>query len=46
MTNDIFAFIGLASLCTGLTVRYGWDVACIIGGVILMTLAIIGALRK
>ena len=46
MMNDILGLAGLVALSTGLTVRYGWDVAAIIGGVILLALAVIGAMRR
>lgn len=44
--NDAIGVIGITTLATGLTIRYGADVACIIVGGILLALAIIGAIRK
>ena len=44
--NDILGLLGVALVALGISVRYGWDVACIIVGGILLALAIIGAMRK
>lgn len=44
--NDAIGIAGLVLLATGLSVRYGWEVACIIVGGTLLALAIIGAMRK
>ena len=44
--NDVMGFTGMAVLALGLSVRFGWDVACIIVGGITLTLAIVGAMRK
>lgn len=44
--NDVVAIIGYGLVVTGVSVRYGWDMACIIGGGLLLALAIIGAMRK
>ncbi len=44
--NDVFGLVGLTMIGAGVTVGYGWDVACIIVGTFLVALAIIGALRK
>lgn len=44
--NDAVALLGFAAMVCGITVRYGWDVSLIIGGTTLLTLAVIGALRK
>ena len=46
MIRDLIGILGFVLLTTGVFVRYGWDVACIISGVTLLTLAVMGALRK
>ena len=44
--NDVFGVGGLLILSAGLYSRYGWDIAAIIGGSILLALAILGAMRR
>lgn len=46
MTRDALGIIGFVAMFYGLTIRFGFDLACIIGGAVLLTLAVIGALRK
>jgi hypothetical protein len=46
MVNDIVGLVGLSALLVGVTARFGWDFASIIGGGILLSLAIVGAMRK
>lgn len=46
MTQDILGVFGFGVMTAGIYVRYGADVACIIGGAILLALAVIGAIRK
>lgn len=45
MIRDVVGIIGLAALATGLTVRFGWDMACIICGVVLIAVSILGAIK-
>ena len=46
MTRDVLGIVGFAAMVYGLTIRFGFDLACIIGGAVLLTLAVIGAIRK
>ena len=46
MTQDILGILGFTAMTVGISIRYGWDVACIISGGILLTLAVVGAIRK
>jgi hypothetical protein len=46
MIRDAMLLVGFAAMCAGLTIRFGFDVACIIGGAIMLTLAVIGAIQK
>lgn len=46
MTQDFIGMIGFGVMSAGIYIRYGPDVACIIGGGILLAMAVIGALRK
>jgi hypothetical protein len=36
--NDAVALIGLVALCAGLTERYGWSMAAMVAGAILVAL--------
>ena len=44
--NDVFGLTGIGLIGYGTAIRYGADMACIIVGVLFVTLAIIGAMRK
>lgn len=44
--HDIVGSIGFLSIVAGVSARFGWEVAAIIGGSILLSLAIAGAIRK
>lgn len=44
--RDALAALGIGLVATGVSVRYGWDVACIIVGGLIFTLAVIGAMRQ
>ena len=46
MMSDIFGVAGIALLTLGVYVRFGWDIAAIIGGIILLALAVTGAMRR
>jgi hypothetical protein len=46
MIHDAFAFVGFSAMTIGLAIRFGTDVACIISGAVLLTLAVIGAMKK
>jgi len=46
MIRDGMLIVGFSAMVYGLTVRFGFDVACIIGGAVMLTLAVIGAIRK
>lgn len=44
--KDIFGGGGIVILSAGLYGRFGWEVAAIICGTILLALAVIGAMRQ
>jgi len=46
MTKDIVMIVGLSLLAAGLNQRFGWDIACIVIGALLVASALIGALKK
>lgn len=46
MIRDGMLLVGFAAMFYGLAARFGFDVACIIGGAVMLTLAVIGAIRK
>ncbi len=45
MIRDLAAVLGTAMIGAGATVRFGWDMGCIIVGAIILLVAVIGALR-
>jgi len=44
--QDSIGVLGFATLGAGLFGRYGWEITAIILGSILLTLAILGAMRR
>ena len=44
--KDIFGVVGLSAIAVGTCNRFGWDIACIIVGTILLVLAVIGAIQR
>ena len=44
--KDIFGLAGLGLMSAGLYGRFGWELAAIIAGTILLALAVIGAMRQ
>lgn len=46
MIRDLIGVFGFVAMCAGLSIRYGWDFALIIGGVTMLILAVMGAFRK
>jgi hypothetical protein len=46
MIRDGIGIVGFIAIVYGVTISFGFGVACIIGGAILLTLAVIGAIRK
>jgi len=46
MIRDGLAVLGFSVMCFGVWTRFGFDMACIIGGATLLVLAVIGAIQK
>jgi len=46
MTRDAIGVLGFGLMVAGFYGRYGWEVACIIGGGTLLAFTVMGALRK
>ncbi len=46
MIRDAFLVGGFVLMTYGLWARFGFDVACIITGAVLVTLAVFGAIQK
>ena len=44
--HDLVGVVGLAALTTGVFGRFGWEWACIIAGAIILTLAVVGAIKQ
>ena len=44
--NDYIGLLGVAMVGVGCFNRFGWDIAVIICGTILLVLAVIGAMRR
>lgn len=46
MIRDTVGILGFAAIVAGATNRFGWDVAAIIAGTLMLAVAITGAIRK
>jgi hypothetical protein len=44
--NDAIGITGFVAMVAGVYGRYGWEFAAILGGVTLLALTVIGAMRR